>query len=186
MLYLVADRRERCGGHRQIRFRRRQRHVHGRHQRDEPIDRLIVEMALVDAGIGDEMPLRPETKPDALGDAGKRRGDRRTNGTIENPYLLKAAAPQPRDEQEHIEPAAQLRAGMPEIERLGDARLGREQFLRAARRRRQKRHAAPGRRRGDGADERKVPDDVADARFDLDDRARGHIDCRAKGCDMPF
>ena len=86
---LFADRRERRRGHRQIGLRRRQRHVHGRHQRDEPIDRLIVEMVLVDAGIGDEKPLRPETEPDALGDAGKRRGDRRTEGAIENPYLLK-------------------------------------------------------------------------------------------------
>ena len=135
---------ERRGGHRQIRLRRRQRHVHGRHQRDEPIDRLIVEMGLVDAGIGDEKSLRPETKPDALGDAGERRGDRRPNGAIEYPYLLKAAAPQPRDEQEQIEPAAQLRAGMLEIKRFGDARLGREQFLRAARRRRQERHRGPG------------------------------------------
>ena len=41
--------------------------------------------ALVDAGIGDETPLRPETEPDAFGDAGKHRGDRRTKGAIENP-----------------------------------------------------------------------------------------------------
>jgi hypothetical protein len=31
-----------------------------------------------------------------------------------------------------------------------------------------------------------MPDDIADAWFDLDDRDRGHIDCRVKGCDMPF
>jgi hypothetical protein len=31
-----------------------------------------------------------------------------------------------------------------------------------------------------------MPDDVADARFNLDDRAEGHIDCRVKGCDMPL
>ena len=109
-----------------------------------------------------------------------------TGPPIENPYLLKTATPQPRDEQKHIQPAAQLRAGMLEVERLGDAWLGREQFLRAARRRRQERHAAPRRGRSDGADERKMPDDVADTRFDLDDRARRHIDCRVKGCDMPF
>jgi hypothetical protein len=29
-----------------------------------------------------------------------------------------------------------------------------------------------------------MPDDVADAPFDLDDCARRHIDCRVKGCDM--
>jgi hypothetical protein len=103
---------------------------------------------------------------------------------VENPDLLKATAPQLRAELEQVEPAAQLRAGMAEIKRLGDARLGHEQFLRAARRRRQERHAAAGRRRGDGADKRQMPDDVADARFDLDDRARRHIDCRVRSWDM--
>ena len=57
-------------------------------------------MVLADAGIGDEKPLRPETKPDARRDAGERCGDRRTEGAIENPYLAETALPQPRDEPE--------------------------------------------------------------------------------------
>ena len=53
---------------------------------------------MADAGIGDEMPLPPETKPDARRDAGERRGDRRTEGAIENrSYLAETALPQPRD-----------------------------------------------------------------------------------------
>ena len=143
-------------------------------------------MALVDAGIGDEALLRPEAETDALGDAGELGGERRADGAIENPYLAETAAPQPRDEQELVEPAAQLRAGMLEINRLGDARLGRQQLLCAARRRRQERHLAARRYGGDGPDKRQMPDDVADAPFDLDDRARRHIDCRVKGCDMPL
>ena len=111
---------------------------------------------------------------------------RRPGGAIENPYLAEAAPPQPRDQHDQIDPAAQLRAGMGKIDRFGDARLGREQFLGAAGPRRQERHLAARRHGGDGADKGKVPDDVADARFDLDDRARRHIDCRVKGCDMPF
>ena len=48
-----------------------------------------------------------------------------------------------------------------------------------------KRHAAARRDGGDGADEGQMPDDVADAGFDLDDGVlAGHVDCRAKGCDM--
>ena len=51
----------------------------------EPIDRMVVEMAAVDAGIGDEEALRAEPKPDALGNAGKFCGQRRPCGAIEDP-----------------------------------------------------------------------------------------------------
>ena len=141
-------------------------------------------MALVDAGIGDVALLRPKAETDALGDAGEHGGLRRADGAIENPYAAEMALPQPRDEQKLVETAAQLRAGIAEINRLGDARLRRQQLFGAARRRRQERHLAARRYGGDGSDKRQMPDDVADAPFDLDDRARRHIDCRVKGCDM--
>ncbi len=132
------------------------------------------------------MPLRPETKADARGDAGEHGGDRGAQRAIENPDLAETVAAQLHDQLEQVEPAVQLRAAMGKMNRLGDARLGREQSLRAARPRRQERHLAARRYGGDGADKGKMPDDVADARFDLDDRARRHIDCRVKGCDMPL
>ena len=66
-----GDAGERCVGQMQIRLGREERHFHGGHQRAQPIDRLIVKMAVVDAGIGDEQALRSKPKPDALRYAGK-------------------------------------------------------------------------------------------------------------------
>ena len=65
-------------------------------------------MVLIDTWIGDEKSLRPQPKPDALRDAGKRSGQRRADGAIENPDLLKATAPQLRAELEQVEPAAEF------------------------------------------------------------------------------
>ena len=143
---------------------------------------------LIDAGIGDEEALRSEPKPDALGDAGKFCGERRPRGAVENPDRAEFAAPQQRGQPEQIDAAPQLGAGMLEIHRLGDRRLGGKELLGVARRRRQKRHAAARRDAGDGADEGQVPDDIADAGLDLDHGAACrlwcHVACRAKGCDM--
>ena len=74
---------------------------------------------------------------------------------------------------------------MLEIDRLSDAGFRRKQFLGAARWRSKKRHLSARSGGGNSADERQMPDDVADAGFHLDDCSRRHIDCRAKGCDMP-
>ena len=171
----------------QIRLRRRQRHFHGRHQRAQPIDRLIVEMAVVDAGIGDEEALRSEAEPDALGYAGKPGGERRPDGAVENPDRAEFAAPQQRRQPDQIDAAAAVPSRHARNRSSRRRRFGRKQFLGVARRRRQKRHAAARRDAGDGADEGQVPDDVADAGLDLDHGALshlGHVACRAKGCDM--
>ena len=169
-LEFLADRRERCFGQTQVRLGRRQRHGHRRHQRAQPVDRLVVKMAIVDAGIGDEEFLRAEPEPDALGDAGEPGGQRRANGAVENPDRAELPPPQQRHEPDQIDAAAQFRAGVLEINRFGNAWLAGQQLLGAARRRREKRHAPARRRRRDGADERQVPDDVADTGLGLDDR----------------
>jgi len=57
---------------------------------------------------------------------------------------------------------------------------------RAAGWRRQERHLTAGCGGRNGADERQVPDDIADAAFHLDDRARGHVACRATIADAWF
>ncbi len=94
------------------------------------------------------------------------------------------------DKPDQIDATLKLRAGMAEIDRLGDARFGGKKFPSVTRGRREKHDAAAGRSSGNRADERQMPDDVADAGFDLDDRRcgriRAHIACRAKGCDMRF
>jgi hypothetical protein len=147
---------------------------------------MIVKMLLADAAIGDEQALPPKSQPDALGDAGERRGKRRPDGTVEDPERAQALPAQQRDEPDQIDAALQFRPEMLKIKRRCDGWLGLEQFARAACRRYEECHLAAGRGGRDGPDERQVPDDVANARLDLDDCARRHIDCRSKGCDMAF
>ena len=74
---------------------------------------------------------------------------------------------------------------MLEIEHLLDAGLLLKQITCVTGRRRQERHPAARRGGSDGPDERQMPDDIADARLDLNDRTGRHVDCRPKGCDMP-
>jgi hypothetical protein len=81
----AADGCKQIAGDAQVRFGRRQRHPHVRHQRDEPIDGEVVKMALVEALVGEEPSLRRKANADALGDTGKKSGYRRTNGTVKNP-----------------------------------------------------------------------------------------------------
>ena len=71
------------------------------------------------------------------------RGDGRAGGAVENPDRAETAAAQQRDQPDQIEATPQFRAGMLEIDRLGDARLGRQQFL--ARRSTAARERSPGR-----------------------------------------
>jgi hypothetical protein len=72
-----------------------------------------------------------------------------------------------------------------------EATLGRgKQILRGTGWWCQERDLASRRRRGNGADERQMPDHVADSRLDLYDRNGGHIgrhiDCPSMSCDMSF
>jgi hypothetical protein len=69
---------------------------------------------------------------------------------------------------------------MLEIERFGDTRLCRQELACAARRRGHEGHSAARRDGGDGADERQVPDDVADAALGLNDRGFSQWGCRAE------
>ncbi len=147
---------------------------------------MIVKMLLADAAIGDEQALRPKSQPDALGNAGERRGKRRPDSAIEDPERTQALPTQQRDQPDQVDAALQFRSEMLKIDRRRDGWLGLEQFARAARRRHEKCHLAAGRGCGDGPDERQVPDHVANSRLDLDDCARRHIDCRSNGCDMAF
>ena len=186
----TGDGRERLVGQPQIRLGRGQRHFRRRHQRGEPTDRLIVEMAMVDAGIGDEEALPPEPEPDALRYAGKFCGERRPRGAVEDPDRAETMAPQQHGEPDQIKATAQLRSGMLEIHRLGDRRLCGKKLPGVACRRRQEGHAAARRDAGDGADKGQVPDDIANAGLHLDHgaacRLASHVACRAKGCDMRF
>lgn len=151
---------------------------------------MIVEMAAIDAGIGDEEALRAEPEPDALGDAGKFCGERRPCGAVENPDRAETMAPQQCGEPDQIKATAQLRSGMLEIERLGDRRFRGKKLPGMARRRGKKSYPPARRDAGDGADEGQVPDDIADAGLHLDHgaacRLSSHVACRAKGCDMRF
>ena len=152
---------------------------------------MIVEMAAVDAGIGDEEALRAEPEPDALGDAGKLCGKRRPCGAVENPDR---AETMPRRSSAasriRLRPRLQLRSGIVEIHCFGDRRLCGKKFLGVARGRGQERHAAARRDADDDTKEGQVPDDITDARLDLDHSATSrisyHIASRAEGCDMRF
>ena len=64
---------------------------------------MIVKMLLADAAIGDEQALPPKSQPDALGDAGERRGKRRPDGTVEDPERAQALPAQQRDEPDQID-----------------------------------------------------------------------------------
>jgi hypothetical protein len=48
--------------------------------------------------IGDEGALRPKPQPDPLRDSGKRRGQRRPDGPVEDPNRLQAMPAQHRDQ----------------------------------------------------------------------------------------
>ncbi len=151
---------------------------------------MVVEMAAVDAGIGDKEALRAEPEPDALRYASEFCGERRPCGAIEDPDRAETIAPQQCGEPDQIKATAQLRSGMLEIERLGDRPFRGKKLLGMARRRGKKSYPAARCNAGDGADERQVPDDIADAGFHLDHgavcRLSSHVACRAKGCDMRF
>jgi len=134
--------------------------------------------------------LRAEPEPDALGNAGKFCGQRRPCGAIEDPDRTETMTPQQRGEPDQIKAAAQLRSAMLKIERFSDRRFRGKKLLGMARRRGKKSYSAARRDPGDGAGERQVPDDIADAGFHLDHgaacRFSSHVACRAKGCDMRF
>ena len=151
---------------------------------------MIVKMLPTDAAIGDESALRPKAESDPLRDAGERRGQRRPDGAVENPDRSQAVPAQQRDQTNEIEAALQFRPGMLKIDRGRDARFCREQLFRGAGRRREERHLPLRSRRGDGADKRQMPDDVANSRLNLNDRKGRHIgrhiDCCSMSCDMSF
>ena len=92
-----------------------------------------MEMTVVDAGIGDEQPLRPETETDALGYACDHGGKRRADGAVENPYRAEAISAQQRDQPDQIDGAPEFGASVFEIHRFGNARFRNKQLLGAAR-----------------------------------------------------
>ena len=132
-------------------------------------------MARIDPRIGDEAALQSVARADALGDAGEHGGERRPDRAVEDPDALEFSRAHQRDELHQIDPARELRALMLEIDHLADARLGGEQVLRAGGGQGEERDGAFRRRCRDGADERQMPDDIADPSFDLDDGGGRHV-----------
>jgi hypothetical protein len=55
--------------------------------------------------IGDEGALRPKPQPDPLRDSGKRRGQRRPDGPVEDPNRLQAVPAQQRDQPDQVDAA---------------------------------------------------------------------------------
>jgi hypothetical protein len=99
---------------------------------------------------------------------------------------MQALPPQQGNKPDQIDTTLQFRPGVLKIDGVRDARLRLQQFGGAARRRREEADPALRRCPRNGANERQMPDHVANSRFDLNDRGRRHIDCRSKGCDMCF
>src|SRR6266581_3890485 len=96
----------------QIRLSGGQRHLHFHHQGAQPIDRMIVKMLLADAAIGDEQALRPKSQPDALGNAGERRGKRRPDSAVEDPERTQLLPAQQRDQPDQVDAALQFGSEM--------------------------------------------------------------------------
>ncbi len=111
-----------------------------------------------------------EPQPDALRDSGKPRRECRAERAVEDPDLAKRLPAQQDGQLEHVHGALELRAVVFEIDGLGNAGVGGEELLGAARRRGEEGDLPAGRHGGDGMDEGQVPDDVADAAFHLNDR----------------
>jgi len=128
-------------------------------------------MLLADAVIGDEGALRAEPQPDPFRNAGKRRRQRRPDGAVEDPERLQAMPAQQRDQADKINPALQFRSGMLKIDRGRDAWLRSKQVTGGTCRRREERHLSIRSGRRDGADERQMPDDIANSGLDLNDRS---------------
>ena len=82
---------------------------------------------------------------------------------------------QQRDQADQVDAALQFGSGVLKVDRGGDARLGGEQILCRACRRHEERHLSVRGGRGDSADERQMPDDVADSWLDLNDRKGRHV-----------
>ena len=61
-------------------------------------------MILADAVIGDEGALRPKPQPDPFRNAGKRGGERRPDGAVENPDRLRAMLAQQRTSRTKLMP----------------------------------------------------------------------------------
>ena len=95
---------------------------------------MIVKMILADAVIGDEGALRPKPQPDPFRNAGKRGGERRPDGAVENPDRLRAMLAATAHQPNQVDAALQLRSGMLKINRRGHTRLRDEQILGRARR----------------------------------------------------
>ena len=125
---------------------------------------------------------KPE--PDSLWDAGKRSSQCRPDGAVKDPDRFQALPAQQRDQPDQNDAALQFRSGMRKIDRSRNARLCGEQVPGRASRRRKEGHLSLRSGRRNGADERQMPDHVADSGLDLNDRKRRHIDCRSMSCDM--
>jgi hypothetical protein len=90
----LTDCRKRSARNGQRRFGRWQRNLHLGHQRPQPIDRVIMEVALIDSRIGDEQRLSSQAKTNTLGDPGERSSDSRPQGSVQHPHCLKTFLPQ--------------------------------------------------------------------------------------------
>jgi len=120
-----------------------------------------------------------KSKTDAPRHAAEPGRQRRPNGAIENPDSTKVAFEELRQPQQ-IEPTPQFRAAMLGIQHFGYARLGVQQVPGTGAGRGQERYPAARRGSSDGANERQMPNHIADAGLDLNDRGRTHVACRLK------
>jgi hypothetical protein len=123
-----------------------------------------------DAGIGDQPALQSVARADAFRNAGEQCGECRADRAIEDPDALEFSTPQQHDQAREIDAARKFRAVVLEVDHLDDTGFGHQQVLGARRGQSKERDRAFRRRRRDGANERQMPDDIADALFDLDDR----------------
>src|SRR5262249_22302899 len=96
-------------------------------------------------------------------------------GTVEDPHPLEFLGAQQRGQHRQVDGAFEFRAMVLEIDHFADAWLGGEQFPGAGRGQGEKRHGALRRFRRNRANERQMPDDIADALLDLDDGGGWHV-----------
>ena len=162
----------------QVRFRRLQRHACLFEQRDQAFNRVLLIESRIETRVGDDVPLCSDAHADALRHACQERCQRRPHRLVEDPDRLRAQLAQHLREPRELKHTRKLAPAMLEIERPRNTTFGLQQFRSLARRGREERDRVLGSCGRNRANERQMPDHVADAALGLNDGGGSHANPR--------
>src|SRR5439155_18203617 len=149
--------------------------------RDQALNRGLFIAAWIEARVGDEQSLPSDAHAAPLRNAREKRGERRPDRLVEYPDRFWPKLAQYLREPRELERTRELAPAMLEIERPRNTTFGLQQFRSLARRGREERDRALGSCGRNRANERQMPDHVADAALGLNDNSRCHANSQLAG-----